>query len=394
MCLDVTSFIGEPPALSPMTLRPAKRLLVILYSMGGGGAERVTANLVNYWAEMGWKITIVTLAPVGLDFYELHPAVSRVSLNLAGNSRNAVHGFWQNFRRVIALRRELQKSRPEVALGMMTPANVLLAFAAYGLRVRTIGSERVHPPKYPVGRFWDRLRRHIYGRLDSMVVLTSETGQWIKAHTKARGVIVIPNAALWPLPAQEPKVSPGTVCRVERLVLLAAGRLSEEKGYEWLLQAFRELAPKYPSWDLVILGEGPMRSKLEREVSTAKMEARVFLPGRIGNLGEWYERADLYVMSSRFEGFPNALVEALAHGLPAVSFDCDTGPRDIIRHEIDGLLAAPEDVASLAASLDRLMGNADLRRKLAARAVEARERFSIETIAAKWEKLFDDQQVR
>jgi glycosyltransferase involved in cell wall biosynthesis len=95
-------------------------------------------------------------------------------------------------------------------------------------------------------------------------------------------------------------------------------------------------------------------------------------------------------MSSRYEGFGNTLAEALVHGLPAVSFDCDTGPRDIIRHEIDGLLVPPEDVASLAAALDRLMGNSDLRGRFAARAVEARERFSIERISGKWEQLFDE----
>lgn len=367
-----------------------KRLVIFLYSMEGGGAERVTANLANHWATAGWEITVITLAPIGLDFYELHPAITRISLNLAGNSRNAVHAAWQNFRRVSALRRVLRESQPDVALGLMPAGNMILALAAYGLGVRAVGTERSHPPTVPLGPFWEGLRRLVYGRLDGLAVLTRETAHWIEANTRARRVTVIPNAALWPLPAQEPNVSPGAVCRGGRLVLLAAGRLIEEKGYELLLQAFSQLAPKHPSWDLVILGEGYARSKLEGEVKVLRLEGRVLLPGRMGNLREWYEHADLYVMSSRREGFPNALVEALAHGLPAVSFDCDTGPRDIIRHEIDGLLVPPENVASLAAALDRLMGDPDLRRNFGARAVEARERFSIETIAAKWEKLFEE----
>ena len=174
-------------------------------------------------------------------------------------------------------------------------------------------------------------------------------------------------------------------------LLLAVGRLVEQKGFDWLLAAFCELAQKHPRWDLVILGEGPLRAELEGAARSARLEGRVFLPGRMGNLGEWYEHADLYVMSSRYEGFGNTLVEGLAHGLPAVSFDCDTGPRDIIRHEIDGLLVPPEDVASLAAA----PGPPDGRRRTCAasspqRAVEARERFSIERIAKKWEKLFEE----
>lgn len=367
-----------------------KRLVIIVHSMGGGGAERVTANLANHWAEAGWEITVVTLAPIGLDFYELHPAITRVSLNLTGNSRNAVHAAWQNVRRVSALRRELRKSRPDVALGVMTAANVILAFAAYGLSVRAIGSEHVHPPKFPLNSFWEGLRTRVYGRLDGLAVLTRETAQWFETHTKARRVTVIPNAAPWPLPVHEPRVSPGAVCPIERRLLLAVGRLVEQKGFDWLLAAFRELAQKHPTWNLVILGEGPLLAELESQAKKAGLEGRVFLPGRVGNLGEWYEHADLYVMSSRYEGFGNTLAEGLAHGLPAVSFDCDTGPRDIIRHEIDGLLVPPEDVASLTAALDRLMGDAGLRRKFAARAVEARERFSIERIAKKWQDLFDD----
>jgi glycosyltransferase involved in cell wall biosynthesis len=203
-------------------------------------------------------------------------------------------------------------------------------------------------------------------------------------------VPVIPNAALWPLPMQAPRLAPELFCQSERLILLAVGRASEQKQFGLLFDVFHCLANQHPSWDLVILGEGPQRPALQNQVQEAGLENRVFLPGRAGNVSEWYERADLYVMSSRFEGFPNALAEAMAYGLAAVSFDCDTGPRDIIRHEVDGLLVPPGDVAGLTAALDRLMGDAALRQQFAERAIEARERFSIERIAGMWEELFEE----
>jgi glycosyltransferase involved in cell wall biosynthesis len=116
---------------------------------------------------------------------------------------------------------------------------------------------------------------------------------------------------------------------------------------------------------------------------------RVFMPGIAGNIGEWYARADLFVMTSRFEGFPNALAEALAYGLPAVSFDCDTGPRDIIRDGVDGLLVPPGDASGLEQALDRVMGNRELRMHMAGMAIDARKRFSIDRIAGMWEALFE-----
>lgn len=372
-----------------MTRVPFTRLVIFIHSMGGGGAERVTANLANHWAGRGRKITVVTLEQCSADVYELHPAVERISLGLAGDSANIVTGVWQNLRRVMALRRVLRKIQPDVALGMMTTANVLLSLAAMGLRIRAIGSEHVHPAQYPLSPLWEKLRRHTYGWLHAVTALTRESANWLEAHTKVRQVTVIPNAAPWPLPAEEPKVIPESVCPIGRKVLLGVGRLEVQKGFDWLLEAFTGLAQKHPDWDLVILGEGSLRTMIEQQVQTAGLDKRVFLPGRVGNLGEWYDRADLYVMSSRFEGFGNTLAEAMAHGLPAVSFDCDTGPRDIIRHETDGLLVQPGDVAGLAAAMERLMGDAALRARFAARAVEARERFSIERIAGMWEELFE-----
>lgn len=141
---------------------------------------------------------------------------------------------------------------------------------------------------------------------------------------------------------------------------------------------------------MVILGEGPLRSALEAQVREAGLGNRVFLPSRAGNVGEWYERADLSVMSSRFEGFPNTLAEALAYGLPAVSFDCDTDPRDIIRQGVNGLLVPPGNVVGLTEALDQLMGDAALRQRFASRAVEVRARFSIVRIAGMWETFFSE----
>lgn len=366
------------------------RLIIFISSMRGGGAERVTANLANHWAAQGWKVTIVTLAPLSDDFYELSPAVTRIALTLDGDSRNSLVGMVQNLRRVMALRLVLRKIQPDIALGMMTSANVLLALSSFGLRIRAIGSEHVHPAQYPLSPLWEGLRRHIYGWLSAVTALTGESACWLKAHTNVRRVTVIPNAAPWPLPVQEPKVKPESVCSLGRKVLLGVGRLEAQKGFDWLVEAFTGLAQEHTDWDLVILGEGSMRTMIEHQVRTVGLEKRIFLPGRVGNVGEWYEHADLYVMSSRFEGFGNTLAEALAHGLPAVSFDCDTGPRDIIRHEIDGLLVPPGDVASLTAALERLMSHADLRQRFAERAVKARERFSIEKIAGMWEELFEE----
>jgi glycosyltransferase involved in cell wall biosynthesis len=367
------------------------QLLIFISSMSSGGAERVSASLANYWAAKGWKITIVTLAQQSLDFYELHPAVKRIGLELAGESAHVLAVLWKNIRRVIALRRVLRQIQPDIVLGMMTEPSVVLALAAWGLpTLRTVGAEHIHPPQMPLGYLRDTLRSHAYGLLNAVTALSSEGKDWIKTHTHAQRVTVIPNAVTWPLPGQEPRISPNALYPSERQLLLAVGRLDAQKGFDWLIEAFSNLADKHPDWDLAILGEGSLRITLERQVRESGLAHRIFLPGRAGNIGEWYESADLYVMSSRFEGFPNTLVEAMTHGLAAVSFDCDTGPRDIIRHELDGVLVAPGDVVELTAALDRLMSDALIRQRFAERAVEVRERFSMERITGMWEKLFEE----
>lgn len=366
------------------------KLLICIHSLNSGGAERVTVNLANHWAAKGWQITIVTLSPQRHDFYALHPAVKRIALALDGDSRNRLVGMVRNLRRVLAIRRVLRQIQPDIALGMMTTANVLLALAALRLTpIRTIGSERVHPPQNPLGAIWEWLRKHSYSGLNGVVAQTSESADWLRAHTSAQRVVTIPNPLVWPLPSILPHLEVETVCRQGRGLLLAVGRLSTEKQFNLLLDCFHCLASRHPDWDLVILGDGPLRSALERQIKESGLDNRCFLPGKAGNVGDWYQHADLFVLTSHFEGFPNTLLEAMAHGLAVVSFDCDTGPRDIIRHQVDGLLVAPMNAQSLTAALDQLMGDGALRQRFAAQAVAVRERFAIDKIASQWERLFE-----
>lgn len=365
------------------------KLLFFIHSLGGGGAERVTANLANYWASKSWDITVVTLESQGEDFYILDPAVKRIALELAGRSDNGVQGLLRNAHRVIALRRILRRVAPDIAIGMMTTANVILALSALGLpKVRAIGSERIHPPQFFLGSIWHWLRRHCYARLAAVVALTGESAEWLRRHTSARRVLIIPNAPTWPILRQASALTLEPPRPSGRRILLAVGRLSGQKQFDVLIGAFAKLAEQYHDWDLIILGDGPLRHALLEQAGADGLEKRVFLPGKAGNVADWYKSADLYVMSSRFEGFPNTLVEAMAHGVPAISFDCDTGPRDIIRHEIDGLLVPAGDVPGLLSALDRLMGDHMLRQSLAKRAIEVRDRFSMERIARLWEDLF------
>jgi len=366
------------------------KLLFFLPSLSAGGAERVTATLANYWAQESRQITVVTTGDQTLDFYALGPGIKRIALQLDRDSGSTVAGMWNNVRRLVALRQVLEQELPDVAIGMTTTANCLLSLAALNLPIAVIGSERTYPPAMPLGRVWEAIRRWTYPSLDALVAQTEESASWLRERAPARKISIIPNPACFPIAICEPRVQPTRVKRETGAsnLLLAAGRLGFEKGFDRLLTTFASIADRHPGWVLVILGEGDRRSELERLVSTLEIEERIRLPGTVGNIVEWYEAADLFVLTSRREGFPNVLLEALGSGLPVVAMECPAGPSAIVRDGVDGLLVADGDTGALARSLDCLMRSEGMRREYAERAVEVREIFSIEKISKLWEDLF------
>jgi glycosyltransferase involved in cell wall biosynthesis len=181
--------------------------------------------------------------------------------------------------------------------------------------------------------------------------------------------------------AAEPAVPP---------VIVAMGRLVPQKGFDMLLDAFAPVARRHPDWNLEIWGEGPQRAALERRRAALGLEQRVRLPGTTAEPHDTLRRAGIFVLSSRREGFPMVLGEAMASGVPCVSFDCPSGPRELIRDGIDGLLVPPSNVAALSAALERLIVDRDLAQRLASKAPEVVDRFSLDAILRQWSAIFTE----
>ena len=361
-------------------------IMIVIHSLRGGGAERVAVDLSAYWQRLGYRVSLVTQMPSNTDIYTVPEGVGRHVMGTARDSGGGLQGAIANWRRVRRLRKLIKKLKPDCVLGMMTTASVLAVMAAKGLGCRVIVSEHTHPPIQKLPESWQKMRRWAYPRAHAVVALTQGTARWLRDHVPGSRVVVIPNAVRWPLQEQEPVVP--VPDKGERLRLLAVGRLHPVKGFDLLIQAFAMVASYFPDWDLVIVGEGEERAALQKQIETAALQKRVQLVGRVGNIKDWYEQSDMYVLSSRSEGLSNTLLEAMASGLAVVAMDCDTGPREIIRDNIDGILVnPPEDADALAAHLSDLMARPLKRAALARRAVDVRDRFSVPIVMAQWERL-------
>lgn len=360
---------------------------MVISSLAGGGAERVMSIMANYWAARGQDITFITLSSGEDDFYALHPQVRRLALGLLKASENLGDALWNGIRRVSHLRKALRASCPDFVISFMDTTNIITLLACCGLGLPVVISERTDPRQHNIGRTYALMRRVLYRWAHAVVVQTEGVREWVESFVPREAVFRIPNPVE---PPSYPSESPSQPLPAGRL-LVSMGRLGWEKGYDLLLQAFARCAGKHQDWSLVILGEGNQRNALEELSKQLGISDRVYLPGRVQHPETVLRCADLFALSSRREGFPNGLLEAMACRLPVVSFDCRSGPGEIIRHGIDGLLVTPNDVGSLAVALDRLMSDEGERKRLASRADEVLERFSVSKVMAMWEDILRER---
>jgi GalNAc-alpha-(1->4)-GalNAc-alpha-(1->3)-diNAcBac-PP-undecaprenol alpha-1,4-N-acetyl-D-galactosaminyltransferase len=355
---------------------PVRSVVMVTGSLEAGGAERVLADMANYWNSKGWRITLATWAgPSSEDFYELDSGVQRVWLDVESPSPSLLGKFLGYIRRIRKFRRMLANARPDAVLSFIDTSNVMTLLACMGLALRVVVSERVNgAANASIPWVWRASRIVTYWRANAVVAQTPDAARWIKRLCGVEAVAI--RNPLRALPeADGPRESK----------ILAVGRLTRQKGFDLLIQAFAGVAQEFSNWRLVIIGAGPEHSALLSLTEQLKLGDRVEFRPPVKDIELWMSRAGLVVQPSRFEGFPNVILEAMGMGAAVISADCPSGPAEIIVDGVNGRLVPVDDVAMLTRVMSELLHRPEERLRLGREAKKVRQAFRQDLVMKQWE---------
>lgn len=375
------------PAASQLSLLKGffmrnKRLLFCIPTLDPGGAERNVCNLCNGLVKIGYDITI--LLDNSADPRKcIYPLDARIQI-----AKLPPEKFSSGLLQLWETRRNFLKYKADCIIGFLWKTNVAISISLQFCRTPVILSEQSNM-SYDLSNFNKKglfLLRRGFRHVDIFVLQTEAIKRFLLQ-------------APWSIPEKIIRVIPSPVrqfkirnklpkCRYPRII--AIGRLIRLKGYDLLLSAFAEAAEEFPEWQMDIFGQGPLREELEKQRDQLGLENRVHFRGITTDVDAELERSDIFVLSSRIEGFPNVLLEAMAAGVAVIAADCRFGPGEIIDDGNNGLLVPAENIPALTQALKRLMSDAGLRRKLGNAARVVQERYAEEKIVNRWKNLIEE----
>lgn len=349
-----------------------RTLMFYINTIGGGGAERVITQVANYLSDRGYHVIMVTSFAKENE-YPLAAGIKRINLEEPNLKQSRLK---KNISRICALRRACVTCRPDVLISFMAEANFRNLFATAGLAVKSIISVRNDPEREYSGKAYCFLARYILPHADGCVFQTEEARAWFPQKLQRKSTILY-NAVDLMFYAISRELGDAVV---------TLGRLCEQKNHAMLIRAFAEVAPHYPEVQLHIYGEGALEGALRQLISELDLEARVCLMRPTKHPDEVLSKARAFVLSSDYEGMPNALMEAMAVGVPCISTDCPCGgPRELLNDGDSGLLVPVGDCKRMAQALDRLLANRATAEQLGKNARERAEIFKRDVVLAQWE---------
>jgi glycosyltransferase involved in cell wall biosynthesis len=350
-------------------------LVFLVYDIHfGGGVERVAANMANHFVDEGYRITIISLSrrrPSNIFVIKEQVSVKYLNFHFE-NGFNLPQKILSVFKVSSFLR---QFKNQTIVLGFGTFPSLILAMMPKRENLKTIGCQ--HSSYAFAEHIWAFLRSISFHRLNALVSLTERDLPHLKKHNP--NSFVIPNSTSFF--NSEPS-------QLENKMLLAIGRMDFNKGYDLLLDVFEKLTLSNPDWRLRIIGEGPKKEQIISRIAASDLRERVEILPPTDQIADHFHQASIYIMTSRKEGLPMVLLEAQACGLPIVSFDCETGPSDIITDNENGYLIDCFDIDMMAQKISILCSDRDLRIKFGKNAIKNVQKFRPEVINSMWENLF------
>ncbi len=342
-------------------------------SLGSGGAERVMSILANKFVENGYEVSIIMLSH-NLCVYSLSEKVHIECLNC--DDDGSLPYIKRYPLRLKKIRNAVKKLSPDVVVSFMSETNIDVCFALRGMKIPVIVSERNDPKIDPASKLKQIMRKIAYRKPKGFVFQTPDAQAYFSKKIQKRSKII-----LNPLTGVLPEPFEGE--REKRIV--AVGRLNKQKNFPMLIDAFLEFIKNHPEYVLEIYGEGVLEEQLKKYIEEKQLSEKVILKGFCKDVHEKTLSAEMFVMSSDFEGMPNALLEALAIGLPCISTDCPCGgPRMLIKPYENGILVPIKDSAKMLEAMEYMAKNPDKAKEMAKNAIKVRERADVDTITKEW----------